>query len=400
MIGSGPGAVNPLPPEVLAELAAGKDWLGSWWPAVVLGAVATALILVVALRGDRMGRGRWLAGTGAVLSLVLASGFAVNTLLGYVPNVPAAWLLLTGQPPTGQVSTYHATNPTALGQVASPTAAALATARVTAGRTPASTADGQVPGRVTAVSIPSPPDLRMPASTTWVYTPPGYNPNSVSRYPVVYLVHGTPGQASDWFTGGDIARVMDVLIAERLVRPMIIVAPDVNGAGQADTECLNSTRGGSQVETYLTAVVVPWVDKNYATRADWSHRVIGGMSSGGFCALDQGLRHPELYGSIIALEPYDTPGSGGRAMLRTQAEYDAHSPRRYLPTMTFTHPVPTFLDIGSLGGGGETFRTERQLRARGQTVLSRVEPNQSHDWTMARTGIPYGLIFASNTMTP
>lgn len=158
---------------------------------------------------------------------------------------------------------------------------------------------------------------------------------------------------------------------------------------------------GSQVETYLSDVVVPWVDKHYATRTDYAHRVIGGMSAGGFCAVDQGLRHPELYGEIIALEPYDNPGSGGRAMLSTQAEYDAHSPGLYLPVMTFEHPVPTFLGIGELARGGdgrETGGMAAQLSARGQDVLFREEPGQGHTWTLARTGIPYGLIFASEHM--
>jgi enterochelin esterase-like enzyme len=295
-----------------------------------------------------------------VLALLLAAGTAVNTAVGYVPNVSAARMLLTGY--------YRAAH--------------------TGG------------GRITARIIRAPARLRMPVSATWVYTPPGYHAGGSVRYPVVYLLHGTPGQSADWFAAGDVASVMDVLIAGHLVRPMIIVSPDVNGRGQDDTECLDSAHGGSQVETYLSTVVVPWVDTHYRTVADWPHRAIGGMSSGGFCALDQGLRHPELYGSIIALEPYDNPGAGGRAMLRTQAQYDARSPGHYLPTMTFAHPVATFLDIGSLGGGdgSQTARTAAQLTARKQEVGSRVEPNQGHDWTMARTGIPYGLVFVSHHM--
>jgi len=363
---------------VLAQLATGADWLGTWWPAAALTAV-TAVSVVVAVRpGHRAGRlRRRLAGVvGAAIALMLASGFAVNAAVGYVPNVSAAWLLLAG----------HSTSPRAgSGQIS---ATAVVTVSAQAGT-----------GQVTAAAILAPPDLRIPASTTWVYTPPGYDPAGRVRYPVVYLIHGTPGQSSDWFTGGDIAHVMDVLIAAHQVRPMIIVAPDVNGVGQGDTECLDSTRGGSKVETYLSSVVVPWVDAHYATRADWPHRVIGGMSSGGFCALDQGLRHPELYGSIIALEPFGDPGSGGRAMLGTKGQFDAHSPAHYLRTMTFAHPVPTFLDIGGLGGGGQGSHTAplaAHLRARGQVVLSRMEPNLPHNWTMARTGIPYGLVFVSD----
>jgi len=70
-----------------------------------------------------------------------------------------------------------------------------------------------------------PAALRVPTSTTWVYTPPGYDPNASTRYPVVHLIHGTPGTSADWMSGGDIAHVMDVLIGHLLVRPMIVVAP-------------------------------------------------------------------------------------------------------------------------------------------------------------------------------
>ena len=362
MIVPDPPDVATLPHDVLTDLAVGQDWLGTWWPAGVLG-VGSAVLVVVAVRRSRSAgrvRRRWPAVVGAALALLLACGAGVNTAVGYVPNLSAARMLLTG--------VYQSAH--------------------TGG------------GRITAQIIRAPANLRIPVSATWVYTPPGYHAGGSARYPVVYLLHGTPGQSADWFAAGDVASVMNVLIKEHLVRPMIIIAPDVNGHGQDDTECLDSTHGGSKVESYLSTVVVPWVDAHYRTVADWPFRAIGGMSSGGFCALDQGLRHPELYGSIIALEPYDNPGAGGRAMLSTQAQYDARSPGYYLSMMTFVHPVATFLDIGSLGSGdgSQTVRTAAQLNARGQEVYSRVEPGQGHNWTMARTGIPYGLVFVSQHM--
>ncbi|PVU82527.1 esterase [Cellulomonas sp. WB94] len=351
-----------LPRDVLVALSDNHDLLSTWWPAVVAAGVAVALV-VLAVARRRRGRRAWPARTGAGVALVVAAALGLNAWVGYVPSVAAAALLLTSHESVGTAAT----------------------------------------GGVVPVTIAAPAALRMPTSTTWVYTPPGYDPSASTRYPVVYLVHGTPGTSADWMSGGDIAHVMDVLIAHHLVRPMIVVAPDVNGVGQSDTECLDSTRGGSQVETYLNQVVVPWVDAHYTTAADWSHRAIGGMSSGGFCALDQGLRHPELYGAIIALEAYDNPGSGGRAMLATDAEIAAHSPRRYLPTMTFAHPVTVFLAAGGAARGGDASEAAglaAQLTARGQSVLYRIEPGQFHTWTMARTAIPYGLRAISAALAP
>jgi len=349
-----------LPRDVLVALSANRDPLSTWWPAAVVAVLAVALV-VLAVRRRRRGRRAWPAYAGAGLALVVAAALGLNTWVGYVPSFAAAALLLTEHESVGTAAT----------------------------------------GGVVPVTIPAPEPLRMPASTTWVYTPPGYDPSGSTRYPVVYLIHGSPGTSADWMSGGNIAHVMDVLIAHRLVRPMIVVAPDVNGVGRGDTECLDSTRGGSQVETYLSQVVVPWVDGHYATAADWGDRAIGGMSSGGFCALDQGLRHPELYGAIVALEAYDNPGSGGRAMLATDAEIAAHSPGRYLPTMTFAHPVTVFLAAGGSARGGDASEAAglaAQLTARGQSVLFRIEPAQFHTWTMARTAIPYGLVAVSDAL--
>ena len=352
-----PVTTPSLPELVRADLALGRDWLGSWWPAVGALAVACALVAVAMLRRRRRRRAwPWLAWT--VPTLVVTLMLSLNAHIGYVPNVSAARLLIGDHRLESHLDQ----------------------------------------GTVRDVTIPVASGLQLPESTTWIYLPPGYDPAAAIRYPVVYLIHGSPGASSDWFAGGDAPHTMDVLIAHHLVRPMIVVAPDVNGSSEDDTECLNSGSGGPQVETYLDDVVVPWVDANLSTEADWPHRVIGGMSAGGFCALDQGLRHPELFGSILALEPYQDPGDGGRRMLETAADFEAHSPGSYLPTMTFQHPVPTFLDIGQNargGDGSETASLAAKLLARGQTVLFRAEPNQGHTWTFARTGLPYGLVFAS-----
>jgi enterochelin esterase-like enzyme len=357
-----PVTEQTLPQDVLVALSNNRDLMSTWWPAVVVAGLAAALVVLGVLR-RRRGRRAWPARTAAGVALVVAAALGVNAWVGYVPSVAAAALLLSAHESVGTAST----------------------------------------GGVVPATIAAPAALRMPTSTTWVYTPPGYDPNGSTRYPVVYLIHGTPGTSADWMSGGDVAHVMDVLIAHHLVRPMIVVAPEVNGAGRLDTECLDSTRGGSQVETYLNEVVVPWVDTHYATAADWSHRAIGGMSSGGFCALDQGLRHPELYGAIIALEAYDNPGSGGRAMLATSAEITAHSPGKNLPTMTFVHPVTVFIAAGAAARGGDASEAAglaAQLTARGQSVLYRIEPGQFHTWTMARTAIPYGLTAVSAALAP
>ncbi|MFP5348190.1 MAG: alpha/beta hydrolase [Actinomycetes bacterium] len=352
-VGSVPAPV--LAPAVVAELREGVDWVGSWWPAIVLTVCAVAVFAWWSRRAHRHRR-TWPLAVLAVALLALNFGAVLNAWAGYVPSTRAGRLLLTGE-----LSLAHG-------------------------------------GHLDRARIPVSPALHLPESDTYVYTPPGYKASGATRYPVVYLLSGTPGTSADWFASGGAAHTMDVLLRNHLVRPMIIVSPEVSPGDVSDTECLDSTKGGPQVETYLESVVVPWVDAHYRTGTGWEDRLIGGMSMGGYCALDQGLRHQDLYGTVLALEPYSNPGSGGRAMLSTQAEFDAHSPGVYLPSLVFHHPMVFFLDFGEDARGGDSSETEglaRQLRERGQLVALREEPGQEHTWNMARQGLPYGLVFAS-----
>ncbi|GAA2535432.1 alpha/beta hydrolase [Winogradskya humida] len=240
------------------------------------------------------------------------------------------------------------------------------------------------------------PDLGIPGAATYVYLPPGYRGGSGPRYPVVYLFHGTPGRAADWFAAGNAARALDVLITRRLVPPMIAVAPDLNGGGLHDTECLDDPAGGRQVETYLRTRLVPWVDGHYDTDPEPAARLLAGMSAGGFCALDQGLRHRDTYRPIISILPFGDPGGDWRERLGPQ-RFAAVSPSSYLPAITLPGPDPVFLCTGE-----ETSRAERdgidalqaQLTARGEPV-ARHDVGDGHSWRTARICLPYGLVFAA-----
>lgn len=366
-----------LPAAVLRELAQGGDWLASWRTPAVLGALAVLLTMLAVRRRQRRARLVPALVVGAGLSLLLALTAGVNVVVGYVPSMDAARVTLAGwgvlRPPTTSHGTAHAH----------------------AG----SLDEGAVAGR----DIPVPAALKAPSSTTWVYTPPGYDASGTTRYPVVYLVHGSPGASGDWFAAGDVPHVLDVLIADGLVRPMIAVAVDVNGTGpsSADTECLDSTTGGTQVETYLTTVVVPWVDATYATADDDADRALGGFSSGGFCAWDQGLRHPDLFGTILTLDGYGDPGSGGTAMLATRQQWLAHDVSRYVGTLPV---VQQHVFVGLSGADEHSDDVEESraladtLAGRGWDVVVRDLPGQGHTWVMARAAIPYALMFFSDRL--
>ena len=57
-----------------------------------------------------------------------------------------------------------------------------------------------------------------------VYTPPNYE-KSTARLPVLYLLHGADGDDSSWTAFGRAPEILDNLMAEHKVAPMVVVMP-------------------------------------------------------------------------------------------------------------------------------------------------------------------------------
>jgi enterochelin esterase-like enzyme len=118
-------------------------------------------------------------------------------------------------------------------------------------------------GQLTHVTYSSPGHVD-PAGVNYavVYTPPGYNPRRAPAYPTFYLIHGGGGNEMDWTTQGDLKNIMDNLIAERQVEPMIVVMPN------------------NPTSTDVTDNLIPFVQQNYDAQADASGRSFAGLSGG------------------------------------------------------------------------------------------------------------------------
>ena len=65
-----------------------------------------------------------------------------------------------------------------------------------------------------------------------VYTPAGYEKGD-NRYPVFYLLHGMGGDENAWLELGRAAQILDNMIAEGKVEPMIVVMTNGNADLQA-----------------------------------------------------------------------------------------------------------------------------------------------------------------------
>lgn len=152
-------------------------------------------------------------------------------------------------------------------------------------------------------SVPGTPKRRMT-----VYTPPGYEANTQKRYPVLYLLHGSGGDENAWTECGRAPQIIDNLIAEGKVVPMIVVMPnDVveydaapgYGADPAQKPVGMSIESMSGViEQCFVKDIVAYVDANYRTLADKDHRAIAGLSMGGLHTLYTSANNPSTFAYI------------------------------------------------------------------------------------------------------
>ncbi|KAA0988691.1 alpha/beta hydrolase-fold protein [Dyadobacter aurulentus] len=124
-----------------------------------------------------------------------------------------------------------------------------------------------------------------------VYTPPGYSKKK--KYPVLYLLHGIGGDEKEWLKGGNPQLILDNLLAEKKIEPMIVVMP--NGRAMKDDRATGNIMAPDKVAAFATfekdllTDLIPFIEKKYATLNDREHRAIAGLSMGGGQSLNFGL---------------------------------------------------------------------------------------------------------------
>ena len=130
-----------------------------------------------------------------------------------------------------------------------------------------------------------------------VYLPNGYGKvvkGKQERYPVLYLQHGWGENETSWPVQGKAGLIMDNLIADGKIKPFIIVM-----AYGLTNDIKFGTIGqftAKEFETLLVDELVPFIDKNFLTKADKWNRAMAGLSMGGVETKLITLRRPEVFG--------------------------------------------------------------------------------------------------------
>ena len=120
-----------------------------------------------------------------------------------------------------------------------------------------------------------------------IYTPPGYDKSSESL-PVLYLLHGGGDNDNAWPTVGKANFILDNLLAEGKIKPMIVVMPDASISVPVFTDDIINN-------------IIPYVQNKYRVKTGKDNRALAGLSMGGLHTLNTGLAHSDKFTYILPL---------------------------------------------------------------------------------------------------
>ena len=149
-----------------------------------------------------------------------------------------------------------------------------------------------------------------------IYTPPGYDKQTDTKYPVLYIQHGGGEDERGWAEQGKTDIILDNLIAENKAKPMLVVisngnVPSLGGArGNA-----YSIEGMAGFKEELINNIIPFVESNYRVLADAKNRALAGLSMGGGQAFYVGLPNADKFAwvGVFSSGLFGGIGGGGGA---------------------------------------------------------------------------------------
>lgn len=118
----------------------------------------------------------------------------------------------------------------------------------------------------------------------YVYTPPGYDRDQKTRYPVLYLQHGAGENETSWTKQGRANLILDNLIAGKRATSMIVVM-ETGYATKLGATPVQGPTGQPAIpnafEQVLIEELIPLIDAEYRTQPDRTSRAMAGLSMGG-----------------------------------------------------------------------------------------------------------------------
>ncbi|MBW4709028.1 esterase family protein [Roseobacter sp. YSTF-M11] len=235
-----------------------------------------------------------------------------------------------------------------------------------------------------------------------------------TRLPVVYFLHGFGASGAEWQSFGDLPATLDQLISNGTIAPMIAVMPSAGKSWYVDSARFG---GPGDYESAIVLGLVKEIDSRFPTLAHANGRSVVGVSMGGYGALRLAFKHPDLFGSVVALSPgLFKPGGaswrhgpgGARYATRERwyektfgepfnmGRYLVESPFAYAPLAAMSEDMPDVLlavgDDDYFGAYDGTLEMFLDLRLLGLKPELRVRDG-GHDWSFWRAILPETMQF-------
>lgn len=139
-----------------------------------------------------------------------------------------------------------------------------------------------------------------------IYLPQGYNPDSASVYPVIYVLDGS--QYEDFPHIAGLAQFMNMY--EILPKSIVVGISNLGKSryrdftylsdDKQDLKAIPNNGGSEKFMAYIENEVIPLIEKNYKTS---SHKTVIGQSLGGLLATEILFKKPYLFDDYVIVSP-------------------------------------------------------------------------------------------------
>jgi enterochelin esterase-like enzyme len=243
-----------------------------------------------------------------------------------------------------------------------------------------------------------------------VYTPPGYSKDK--KYPVFYLLHGAGGnEKKEWTKQGVANVILDNLVADKKIEPMIVVFPNGNAtAPSKDGEAPKKAAGdkekgkggkgilgsgwGENFAKDLLNDIIPYIESHYSVYTDADHRALAGLSMGGMQTRSIGPANLDKFHYLGVF-------SGGNIKPQDIKDIGAFKKNVKVVFMSFGSKEPS----APKGGGTDPNGPEgiklamEALNKEGINAVYYVSPESAHDFTSWKRSLYYfaPMLFKAQT---
>jgi enterochelin esterase-like enzyme len=236
----------------------------------------------------------------------------------------------------------------------------------------------------------------------YVYLPSGYARHPHRRYAVFYLLHGFPGRPLAFLETVQMGIVDDVLTTRHRASPLILVMPFGSTGTFNDKEWVNGVAPHERWATFVAQDLVNEIDAHYRTIRSAAGRAIGGLSEGGYGAINIALQHPREFSVVESWSGYQRPDALRSLFGKHLQLLARNDPRLALPRV-----APLLRRRGTYfwfySGSTDRFRHQNAAFARELTrahVAHRYFPVfGGHNWGIWRSTAHAAYLAAANRLS-